>query len=70
MERFFNTEGPCDPKLHYMIRLDDRSEEIKRLFVDRGKYFIISRGRQYGKTTTLRALAKYLQKTFSLFSIR
>ena len=60
MERYFNTEGVCDPQLHYMVRLDDRAEEIKRLFVDRGKYFVISRGRQYGKTTTLRALVKYL----------
>ena len=68
MERYFNTEGVCDPQLHYMVRLDDRAEEIKRLFVDRGKYFVISRGRQYGKTTTLRALVKYLQRDYIVLS--
>lgn len=58
--RYFNTEGVCRPDIHYMVRLDDRLEKIKRLYVDRGKYFIINKGRQYGKTTTLRALAEYL----------
>ena len=56
MERYFNTEGICWPDLHYMVPLDERLEKIKGLFVDRGKYFIINRGRQYGKTTTLQAL--------------
>ena len=61
-ERYFNTEGVCSPELHYMVRLDSRLKEIKRLFVDRGKYFVINRGRQYGKTTTLHALVKYLEQ--------
>lgn len=30
--------------------------------MDRGKYFVINRGRQYGKTTTLYALVKYLRQ--------
>ena len=54
--RYFNTEGLCRPEEHYMVQLDDRMEQIKTLFVDRKKYFVINRGRQYGKTTTLRAL--------------
>lgn len=29
-----------------------------------GKYFTINRARQYGKTTTLRALYRYLQKEY------
>lgn len=49
MERYFNTEGLCDPDIHYMVNLDERLSKIKRLFVDRGKYFVINRGRQYGK---------------------
>lgn len=61
-ERYFNTEGVCSPELHYMVRLDSRLKEIKRLFVDRGKYFVINRGRQYGKTTTLHALVRYLEQ--------
>lgn len=64
MQRYFNTEGRCRPEEHYMVRLDDRLDRIKRLFVDRGKYFIISKGRQYGKTTTLMALADYLKKDY------
>lgn len=54
--RYFNTEGVCRPDEHYMVRLDDRLRKIKRLYVDRRKYFVINRGRQYGKTKTLRAL--------------
>ncbi len=57
MRRYFNTEGQCEPEEHFMVRLEERLEKIKTLYVDRGKYFVINRGRQYGKTTTLRALA-------------
>lgn len=32
--------------------------------MDRGKYFIINRGRQYGKTITLRALTEYLKDDY------
>ena len=69
MERYFNTEGLCVPEEHYMVRLDDRLSRIKQLFVDRGKYFVINRGRQYGKTTTLRALAKYLKDDYLVISM-
>lgn len=68
-DRYFNTEGVCIPQLHYMVRLDDRLKEIKRLFVDRGKYFVINRGRQYGKTTTLQALAEYLKADYLVLSM-
>ena len=64
MRRYFNTEGQCDPEMHYMVRLDDRLARIKQFFVDRGKYFVINRGRQYGKTTTLCALEDYLGKDY------
>lgn len=69
MTRYFNTEGACNPQEHYMVSLDDRIEKIKRLFVDRKKYFVINRGRQYGKTTTLKALAKELVKDYLVFSL-
>lgn len=39
MRRYFNTEGQCEPEIHYMVRLDDRLDKIKRLFIDRGKSF-------------------------------
>ena len=69
MMRYFNTEGLCMPKEHYMVRLDDRLEKIKRLYIDRGKYFVINRGRQYGKTTTLRALEEYLEEDYIVVSM-
>lgn len=69
MRRYFNTEGLCDPNLHYMVRLDDRLKKIKALFIDRGKYFVINRGRQYGKTTTIRALEEYLKEDYLVISM-
>ncbi len=62
--RYFNTEGICSPKEHYMVPLANRLEKIKRLYVDRKKYFVMNRGRQYGKTTTLKALAEYLKDEY------
>ncbi len=67
--RYFNTEGLCRPEEHYMVQLDDRMEQIKTLFVDRKKYFVINRGRQYGKTTTLRALEEYLKEDYIVLSL-
>ena len=67
--RYFNTEGLCKPDEHYMVRLDDRLACIKNTLVDRKKYFVINRGRQYGKTTTLKALAKYLSGTILSFPL-
>lgn len=54
--RYFNTEGACKSREHYMVNLDDRIAQIKKILVDRKKYFVINRGLQYGKTTTLAAL--------------
>lgn len=52
-----------------MVRLDERLGRITKLYVDRKKYFVINKGRQYGKTTTLRALAKYLDGDYIVFSL-
>ena len=69
MIKYFNTEGSCKPKENYMVKLDDRLEMIKNLLVDRKKYFVINRGRQYGKTTTLRALEEYLKDDYIVLSL-
>ncbi|MDE7318601.1 MAG: ATP-binding protein, partial [Lachnospiraceae bacterium] len=69
MEKYFNTEGRCRQEIHYMVNLDDRLDRMKRLFVDRGKYFVINRGRQYGKTTTLMALAEYIANDYVVLSL-
>ncbi len=63
MGRCFNITGSCFPELHYMVDITDRLAEIKEM-VRKGDYFIINRGRQYGKTTTLRALEGYLSDEY------
>ena len=68
MTRIFNTDGYCDPSLHYMVDLSDRLQEI-RTMVDEEKYFIINQARQYGKTTILTALAEYLKPEYEVISL-
>ncbi|MCD8119185.1 MAG: ATP-binding protein [Lachnospiraceae bacterium] len=68
MAKIFNVNGACRPELHYMVDLTSRLEEIKKM-VDAGDYFTINRARQYGKTTTLRALADYLKKNYIVVSL-
>lgn len=46
-----------------MVNLESSLKEIKSL-VDTDSYFVINKARQYGKTTTLRALYKYLQNEY------
>lgn len=69
MAKYFSTEGSCKPEEHYMVKLDDRMARIKRKLIDRKKYFVINRGRQYGKTTTLQRLAEYLSEEYPVFSL-
>jgi hypothetical protein len=68
MQRYFNITGACNPHEHYMVNLDSRLAEIKKM-VDMEKYFVINRGRQYGKTTTLKALEKYLNEQYIVVRI-
>ncbi len=67
-EKTFNITADCKPKLHYMVDLSSRLEQIKG-YVDRGEYFTINRARQYGKTTTLRALKEYLTEEYYVVSM-
>lgn len=59
MTRFFNTAGPCDPRLHYMLPPERRLPSVRGL-IDRQYYFVIHAPRQSGKTTYLRSLAPIL----------
>ncbi len=68
MRKFFNTTADCKPVLHYMVDLDGRLAEIKKM-VSRGDYFTINRARQYGKTTLLKALGRYLQDDYIVISL-
>lgn len=66
--RRYNTTGACDPNVHYMVNLQKRLAEIKSL-VDAGEYFTINRARQYGKTTTIKALKEYLKEEYVVISL-
>ncbi len=69
MKRRFNITGSCNQRKHYMVNLDERLKRIKEEYVDEGNYFVINRGRQYGKTTTLRALAEFLKEEYIVLSM-
>ncbi len=64
----FNTTGICDPEKHYMVDITDRLKKIETM-VNKGEYFTINRSRQYGKTTTLVALKKYLTDKYEVVSL-
>lgn len=64
----FNVNGICYKDKHYMVNLDSRLEQIKEM-VDNGDYFAINRARQYGKTTTLYWLEKYLEDEYYVISV-
>ena len=68
MAKVFNVTAVCLPDEHYMVDLSSRLEEMKG-YVDAGKYFMVNRARQYGKTTTLMALEQYLQKEYDVIFI-
>ena len=68
MKKIFNTSADCKPALHYMVNIDNKLAEIKEM-VDRGDYFTINRARQYGKTTTLKALGRYLEADYFVLSL-
>ena len=59
----FNTVGKCIPEIHYMVDLTDRLIKIKKM-VDKRKYFVINRARQFGKTTILSELEKFLNESY------
>lgn len=64
----FNTTAVCIPSKHYMVDLSERVSEIEKLVVE-GKYLTINCARQYGKTTTLRALQETLQSKYTVLSL-
>lgn len=68
MAKIFNVNGACRPNRHYMVDIGRKLEEIKAM-VDAGDYFAINRARQYGKTTTLRALSGYLKEDYEVVSL-
>lgn len=59
MPKWFNTAGPCQADIHYMLPPTQRLPKLKRLIQQRG-YFVIHAPRQTGKTTAMLALAQEL----------
>ena len=67
--REFHVAGMCDPARHYMVDMSGRIKRIAADYIDKGKYFTINRARQYGKTTMMFLLRKYLQERYLVLSI-
>jgi hypothetical protein len=59
MPRHFNTAGPCDPDIHYMLPPLARLPSLVDL-VEQRTYFVVHAPRQTGKTTAMLAFAKQL----------
>lgn len=58
----FNITGTCIPHMHYMVNIDKKVEKVIPL-IEEGLYFVISRPRQYGKTTLLSILYRELRQS-------
>lgn len=65
----FHVTGTCNPDRHYMVDISGRIEQITRDYIDKGKYFTINRARQYGKTTLMFLLRRYLLEKYIVISI-
>lgn len=59
MPKWFNTAGPCQGDIHYMLPPLGRLPNLTQLIERRG-YFVIHAPRQVGKTTAMLALAQQL----------
>lgn len=64
----FNVTGVCMPEENYMVDITEKLKQI-RAMVNRKQYFTINRGRQYGKTTTLVHLKKFLADDYQVISL-
>jgi hypothetical protein len=69
MAKEFNITGLCFPKYHYMADVSKPLAETIEM-IEMGRYFIINRPRQYGKTTTMHTLREQLiQSGYIVFHI-
>jgi hypothetical protein len=62
MPKWFNTAGPCQADIHYMLSPLKRLPNLERLIAQRG-YFVIHAPRQTGKTTAMLTLAQQLTES-------
>ena len=68
MKKRFNTTGSCNPALHYMVDTSKKLAQIEE-YIEEGLYFTINRARQFGKTTTMKALFRNLSDRYVVISI-
>ena len=68
MKRRFNVTGLCNPDKDYMVDITSKMKQIKEM-IDYGDYFMINRARQYGKTTILRRLRRFLADDYTVVSL-
>lgn len=52
-----------------MTLYGEAGQQIEKDYVDDRSYFIINKGRQYGKTTMLMALEDYLKEDYIVLSL-
>lgn len=65
----FNTTGLCIPEKHYMVDTSKKIDQIIDEYISKGKYFVINRARQFGKTTTLYLLQQRLVMDYAVCSL-
>ena len=63
MTKKFNVTGVCIPEKHYMADISTKLNIVIAQYIEKGSYFVISRARQYGKTTMLYLLSRPPQMT-------
>ena len=68
ISKVFNTTGICIEEKHYMVNINKKLREIVKL-IQGDKYFVISRPRQYGKTTTLGKLEEILKSRYKVVKL-
>ncbi len=61
MQRFFNTSGPCQARIHYTLDPMSRLSNVRELIASE-KYFILHAPRQTGKTTTMLGFMEMLNR--------
>jgi hypothetical protein len=69
MKKRFNITGVCIPEKHYMVDIVNKTAKIFKM-VEQGDYFVINRPRQYGKTTTIYMLNRFLKTKPDYFPIK
>lgn len=69
MTKKFNVTGVCIPEKHYMADISTKLNIVIAQYIEKGSYFVISRARQYGKTTMLYLLSRRLRGQYVVLDL-